>query len=142
MHRDFQWYEVESGVNVSSKNRNFDNSSSNLHQHCFTASISPSIRTNAGRLIMATTTNRKILILGSGMVAPPCIEYLSRRPENQITVGEVLRSLTFDRLIERKQHVERYHQPRSLCQPFLVLLPLLWTSPDKQISNSTSRPTM
>ncbi|MCJ1358753.1 MAG: hypothetical protein MMC33_008753 [Icmadophila ericetorum] len=28
----------------------------------------------------------KILILGSGMVAPPCVEYLSRRLENEITI--------------------------------------------------------
>ncbi|KAF2828259.1 Saccharopine dehydrogenase [Ophiobolus disseminans] len=35
---------------------------------------------------MATNTTRKILILGSGMVAPACIEYLSRHPGNQITI--------------------------------------------------------
>jgi saccharopine dehydrogenase (NADP+, L-glutamate forming) len=29
----------------------------------------------------------KILVLGSGMVAPPCVEYLSRTPKNEITVG-------------------------------------------------------
>ncbi|AEO67542.1 uncharacterized protein THITE_2050253 [Thermothielavioides terrestris NRRL 8126] len=29
----------------------------------------------------------RILVLGSGMVAPPCVEYLSRNPRNEITVG-------------------------------------------------------
>jgi saccharopine dehydrogenase (NADP+, L-glutamate forming) len=29
----------------------------------------------------------KILVLGSGMVAPPCVEYLSRNTKNGITVG-------------------------------------------------------
>ncbi|KAF2189004.1 Saccharopine dehydrogenase [Zopfia rhizophila CBS 207.26] len=36
---------------------------------------------------MASGTPKKILVLGSGMVAPPCIEYLSRNPNNQITVA-------------------------------------------------------
>jgi hypothetical protein len=31
----------------------------------------------------------KILILGSGMVAPPCLEYLTRSPENRITLGMI-----------------------------------------------------
>ncbi|KAF2874774.1 hypothetical protein BDV95DRAFT_616041 [Massariosphaeria phaeospora] len=31
--------------------------------------------------------SNKILVLGSGMVAPPCIEYLSRNSDNQITVA-------------------------------------------------------
>ncbi|KAG0226546.1 saccharopine dehydrogenase (NADP+, L-glutamate-forming) [Actinomortierella wolfii] len=30
---------------------------------------------------------KKILLLGSGFVAEPCVEYLSRRPENKITVA-------------------------------------------------------
>lgn len=30
----------------------------------------------------------KILVLGSGMVAPPCIEYLTRDSRNETTVGE------------------------------------------------------
>ncbi|KAK3937024.1 Saccharopine dehydrogenase [Diplogelasinospora grovesii] len=30
---------------------------------------------------------KKILLLGSGMVAPPCIEYLTRNPQNQLTVA-------------------------------------------------------
>ena len=30
----------------------------------------------------------RILVLGSGMVAPPCIEYLARNPNNAITVGK------------------------------------------------------
>jgi saccharopine dehydrogenase-like NADP-dependent oxidoreductase len=33
-------------------------------------------------------TSTRILVLGSGMVARPCVEYLSRRAENEITVGE------------------------------------------------------
>lgn len=36
----------------------------------------------------ASTTHKTILVLGSGMVAPPCIEYLSRNQDNHITVGE------------------------------------------------------
>jgi saccharopine dehydrogenase (NADP+, L-glutamate forming) len=32
--------------------------------------------------------SKKILVLGSGMVAPPCVEYLARDPNNQITIGE------------------------------------------------------
>ncbi|PVH98077.1 Saccharopine dehydrogenase [Periconia macrospinosa] len=36
---------------------------------------------------MASVDLMKILVLGSGMVAPPCLEYLSRNPKNQITLG-------------------------------------------------------
>ena len=32
--------------------------------------------------------SRKILVLGSGMVARPCVEYLLRDSKNQITIGE------------------------------------------------------
>ena len=32
--------------------------------------------------------NIKILVLGSGMVARPCIEYLLRNPKNNVTVGK------------------------------------------------------
>lgn len=32
-------------------------------------------------------TSTRILVLGSGMVARPCVEYLSRRAENEITVA-------------------------------------------------------
>jgi saccharopine dehydrogenase-like NADP-dependent oxidoreductase len=32
---------------------------------------------------------RKILLLGSGFVAAPCVEYLARKPENKITIGKV-----------------------------------------------------
>ncbi|KAL9126860.1 MAG: hypothetical protein Q9217_004156 [Psora testacea] len=31
--------------------------------------------------------SKKVLILGSGMVAPPCVEYLTRNPNNQITIA-------------------------------------------------------
>ncbi|PQE32642.1 Saccharopine dehydrogenase protein [Rutstroemia sp. NJR-2017a WRK4] len=31
--------------------------------------------------------NKKILVLGSGMVAPPCVEYLMRSPSNQVTIA-------------------------------------------------------
>jgi saccharopine dehydrogenase (NADP+, L-glutamate forming) len=31
---------------------------------------------------------KKILVLGSGMVARPCVEYLTRNPINEITVGK------------------------------------------------------
>ncbi|KAF7445057.1 Saccharopine dehydrogenase [Pyrenophora tritici-repentis] len=31
--------------------------------------------------------SKKILVLGSGMVAPPCLEYLSRNPINNLTVA-------------------------------------------------------
>ncbi|KAJ5927670.1 Saccharopine dehydrogenase [Penicillium verrucosum] len=30
---------------------------------------------------------KRILVLGSGMVAPPCIEYLTRNPHNEVTVA-------------------------------------------------------
>ena len=30
----------------------------------------------------------RILVLGSGMVAPPCVQYLLRNEQNNITVGE------------------------------------------------------
>ncbi|KAJ9607482.1 hypothetical protein H2200_007560 [Cladophialophora chaetospira] len=33
------------------------------------------------------STTKKILILGSGMVAPPCVEYLTRNQDNQITIA-------------------------------------------------------
>lgn len=36
---------------------------------------------------MTLTTRRKILLLGSGFVAPPCVEYLVRKPENKVTIG-------------------------------------------------------
>ncbi len=32
----------------------------------------------------------KILVLGSGMVARPCVEYLVRDPKNNVTVGKLL----------------------------------------------------
>ncbi|KAF2646982.1 Saccharopine dehydrogenase [Lophiostoma macrostomum CBS 122681] len=35
-----------------------------------------------------SSSPRKILVLGSGMVAPPCLEYLSRSPRNRITLGK------------------------------------------------------
>ncbi len=38
----------------------------------------------AAQLTMAT---KKILVLGSGMVARPCVEYLVRDPKNEITIG-------------------------------------------------------
>ena len=30
----------------------------------------------------------RVLVLGSGMVAPPCVQYLLRNEQNNITVGE------------------------------------------------------
>ncbi|RCI06831.1 hypothetical protein CU098_013936, partial [Rhizopus stolonifer] len=30
---------------------------------------------------------KKILLLGSGFVAAPCVEYLARKPENKITIA-------------------------------------------------------
>jgi len=38
----------------------------------------------------------KILVLGSGKVAQPCIEYLSRSPKNEITVGKFVQVHLFD----------------------------------------------
>jgi hypothetical protein len=29
------------------------------------------------------------LLLGSGFVAEPCVEYLCRRPENKLTIGNI-----------------------------------------------------
>ncbi|KAJ6187569.1 hypothetical protein N7519_002477 [Penicillium mononematosum] len=37
---------------------------------------------------------KRILVLGSGMVAPPCIEYLTRSPQNEVAVGETIPSLS------------------------------------------------
>jgi len=34
---------------------------------------------------MAST---KILVLGSGLVARPCVDYLVRNPKNEVTVGQ------------------------------------------------------
>ncbi|KAF9956040.1 saccharopine dehydrogenase (NADP+, L-glutamate-forming), partial [Mortierella alpina] len=31
--------------------------------------------------------SKKILLLGSGFVAEPCVEYLCRRPENKVTIA-------------------------------------------------------
>ena len=30
----------------------------------------------------------KILVLGSGMVSRPCVDYLLRNPENAVTIGK------------------------------------------------------
>ncbi|KAL9613490.1 MAG: hypothetical protein Q9167_001986 [Letrouitia subvulpina] len=46
---------------------------------------------------------KKILILGSGMVAPPCVDYLVRNPQNQVTIGE----LTPDAHLCAKQNSSR-----------------------------------
>lgn len=48
------------------------------------------IRPIFGQAAAAKTTksSRKILLLGSGFVARPCLEYLVRDPSNTITVGE------------------------------------------------------
>lgn len=37
----------------------------------------------------------KILVLGSGMVARPCVEYLVRNSKNEVTIGELLLPLAF-----------------------------------------------
>ena len=37
---------------------------------------------------LSNMTATKILVLGSGMVARPCVEYLVRNPKNQVTIGE------------------------------------------------------
>lgn len=39
-----------------------------------------------------------ILILGSGMVAPPCVKYLLRNEKNKITVGKLNLSDLLERL--------------------------------------------
>lgn len=33
-------------------------------------------------------SQKKILVLGSDMVAKPCVDYLLRDPNNNLTVGE------------------------------------------------------
>ena len=38
---------------------------------------------------------KKILVLGSGMVARPCVEYLIRNPENEVTIGVILCAFPF-----------------------------------------------
>lgn len=42
--------------------------------------------------------SKKILVLGSGMVAKPCVDYLLRDPRNSVTIGMVFRlsSLRFE----------------------------------------------
>lgn len=40
-----------------------------------------------GTFLIMAYTNKKILVLGSGMVARPCVEYLIRNPKNEVTVA-------------------------------------------------------
>ena len=42
--------------------------------------------------MVEVSQSRKILLLGSGFVAGPCLEYLARNPKNKITVGILHRS--------------------------------------------------
>lgn len=42
--------------------------------------------------------HKKVLVLGSGMVARPVVDYLLRRQENEVTVGQRLRPLCQIRL--------------------------------------------
>jgi len=37
--------------------------------------------------LTGNNSTKNILVLGSGMVAPPCIKYLSRNTNNRITIG-------------------------------------------------------
>ena len=39
------------------------------------------------KIMVEVSQSRKILLLGSGFVAGPCLEYLARNPKNKITVG-------------------------------------------------------
>lgn len=41
------------------------------------------------KLFLLIETWRKILLLGSGFVAAPFVEYILRRPENQLTIGMI-----------------------------------------------------
>lgn len=41
---------------------------------------------------------KKILVLGSGLVAKPCVDYLLRNPDNELTVGRCISAPFLHRL--------------------------------------------
>ena len=53
-----------------------------IHQSCLVT-----LASNICYVICIMSSTR-ILVLGSGMVAPPCVEYLLRNEKNTITVGK------------------------------------------------------
>ena len=55
---------------------------------------------------MQDAVSRKILVLGAGMVSSPLIEYHTRTPGTNITVGRYLRDiLTNRRIVCSKRHL-------------------------------------
>lgn len=53
----------------------------------------------------------KILVLGSGMVAPPCVEFLVRQPTNLVTVGTPSLAVSRRRLLLRSRLTPLFSQP-------------------------------
>ena len=77
--------------------------------------------------------SKKILILGSGMVAPPCAEYLTRDPDNQVTIGKLHTLSKAVLQAHPRQHVvlwpvQRNSPPNSLGQQLLPSMSLLFRS--------------
>lgn len=61
----------------------------------------------------------KILVLGSGMVARPCVEYLVRNSKNEVTIGELPLPLaiSFDINIHSLPHLGDSPDPRIQLTP-------------------------
>jgi hypothetical protein len=86
---------------------------------------------------MASSIDKKILMLGSGMVVSPCLEYLARNPVNYFTVGELGPPHPHMAITNRFQHAELKHQQKILQPASLVLLPSSWTLHQRRPSKST-----
>lgn len=50
--------------------------------------VRPVFGRNALEAKLADGKRKKVLLLGSGFVALPCAEYITRNPENELTIGE------------------------------------------------------
>jgi hypothetical protein len=88
---------------------------------------------------------KKILVLGSGMVAPPCLEYLCRDPKNRITLGIThpihppLSPLTHNHQHPAPSPKLKTSQPSSkIYSPSLSMLPLNSTSTHKSHATTSS----
>jgi spermidine synthase / saccharopine dehydrogenase (NADP+, L-glutamate-forming) len=80
---------------------------SDVHKHAFVLpefgraqlTEGKDVRPHYGRKLAEVTgqsegkKERKILLLGSGFVALPCVEYLARDPFNHVTIGKIVSSL-------------------------------------------------
>ena len=76
-----------------------------------------------------TGATKKILLLGSGFVARPCAEYVVRRPNNVLTIGEFAIALLnlFNLLKGHFKLVELCLPQKLLQMDSPMLRPLLWT---------------